>query len=119
MARNLTRRICVLLLAFLVTAGMGLPAIQASAMSLKMMDMATRMAMTGTAKCQDCDTSGPSKDMAACVTPAFTAQVTAHAPSVMELDLGFAPVGHRFTDHILLGRDTVPDPYPPRTSDIG
>lgn len=113
------RRIFVLLLAVFVTAGMGLSAVQASTMPVRMMDMGAGMAMTGSAKCQDCGSSSDSKGMTACVALACPAPVTAHEPSVLVLDLDFVPVRHHFLTNILLGRDAVPDPYPPRTSDIG
>ena len=119
MSHPLIRRIFVLLLAVVVTAGIGLSAVQASTMSMKMMDTASGMTMSGPGKCQDCGKSSDSKGMAACVAPACPSPMAAHAPSFMALDLHFVPIHHRFQNRTLLGRDTVPDPYPPRTSDIG
>ena len=117
MSNPLIRRMFVLLLAVLVTAGMGFSTVQAG--SMNMMDMDTGMVMTGSAKCQDCVSSSGSKGMTACVAPACAAQAAAQAPWVLALDLNFVPVRHHFMSRILLGRDTVPDPYPPRTSNIG
>lgn len=119
MSHPLIRRIFVLLLAFLVTAGMGLSAVQASTMNMNTMDMGFGMAMTGTAKCNDCGSSGGSKGMVACTAPACAAQVATETPLVLALDMVFTPVRHSIFNRFLFGRETVPDPYPPRTSDIG
>ena len=119
MMHPLIRRIFVLLLAVFVTVGMGLSAVQASTMSMKMMDTASGMTMSGPGKCQDCGKSSDSKGMAACAAPACPSPMAAHAPSIMTLDLDFVPVRHHFQNDVVLGRDAVPDPYPPRTSDIG
>ena len=118
MSHAFIRRIFVLLLAVFVTAGMGLSAVQASTMSVKM-DMASGMAMSGPGKCQDCGKSGDSKGMATCVAPACPSPMVAQDPWVAALDLVFVPVHHRFQNQTLLGRNTVPDPYPPRTSNNG
>ena len=53
MSRLLVRRMIVLLLAVFVTAGMDLSAVQANAISLKMMDMAPGMDTSGNGKCDD------------------------------------------------------------------
>ena len=119
MTHPLIRRIFVLLVAVLVTAGVGLSAVQASTMNMNTMDMASGMAMTGAAMCNDCGTSGDSKGMAACTAPACAAQVVTEAPLVFALDIVSTLVHHSIFNRFLLGRDTVPDPYPPRTSDIG
>lgn len=119
MSLSLIRRIFLLLLAVLVTAGMGLSAVQANTMNMNTMDMGAGMVMTGAAKCNDCGSSTESKGMTACTAPACTAQVATEAPLVLALDMVFAPVRHSIFSRILLGRDTVPDPYPPRTSAIG
>ena len=119
MMHPLIRRIIDLLLAVFVTVGMGLSAVQASTISVKMMGMEAGMTMSGMANCQDCERSGGSKGMAACTAPACTAQIAAPALPVAALDMNLVAVRHSVQSRILLGRDTVPDPYPPRTSDIG
>ena len=113
----LIRRIFVLLLAVLMTAGMDLSVAYASVM--KMTDMGAAMATAGMTKCDDCGTSGESKGMTGCMAPACTAQVAATAPSIVLQDLAFVPIRHHFQTSTLFGRDAVPDPYPPRTCDIG
>ena len=119
MSHPLIRRIFVLLLAVFVTAGMGLSAVQASTMSVKMMEMGAGMAASGTGTCHDCGSPGGAKAMTACVASACAAPMVAHSPLGDAVDLTFVPVRHRFQSRTLLGRDSVPDPYPPRTSHIG
>lgn len=119
MLHSLIRRILVLLLAVLLTAGMGLSAARVSTMNMSAMDMGGGMPMTDMSKCNDCGSSGDSKGMIACTALACAAQVATEAPLVFALDLVVAPVRHSIFSRILLGRDSVPDPYPPRTSDIG
>lgn len=119
MSQPLIRQILVLLLAVFLTAGMSLSAVQASSMSIKMMDMDPGMGASGTGRCSDCGSSGSSKGMVACVAPACAAPVVVHSPSVEAVDLAFEPVYHHFQGLDLSGRDSGPDPYPPRTSDIG
>ena len=119
MSQSLIRRIFVLLLAVFVTAGMGLSAVQASTMSIKMMDLAPGMGASGSGRCDDCGGSGDSKGMGACVTSGCIAPLVSHVPSVEIVDLAFVAVRHMHLDIALLGRDSGPDPYPPRISDIG
>lgn len=118
MARMLTRQILVLLLAVFVTAGMGLSAVQASNMSFKMMDMAPGMAASDSGNCDHCVSPGDSKGMAACVTAGCVAPAVADFPSVQALDVASVTVHYRHQDLALLGRDSGPDPYPPRTTNI-
>lgn len=119
MSHPLIRRIFALLLAVLVTVGMGLSAVQASTMNMNAMDMGAGMAMAGMAKCNDCGTPGDSKGMVVCTAPACAVQAAADAPLALVLDLDFVTVSHDALSRFLFGRETVPDPYPPRTSDIG
>lgn len=121
MMHPLIRRIFVLLIAVLVTAGMGLPAVQAH--SMPMMDMGKAMvdgmSMPMPAKCPDCSKSGQDKGMPGCVSPVCTAQ-SAVPPNEEALRLTqFRPLHLRpLRSHLLVGHDSVPDPYPPRASDI-
>lgn len=115
----LIRQILMLVLAVFVTAGMGLSAVQASSMSIKMIDMAPGMGVSGGGSCDDCGGSEDSKGSAACVTSGCVAPVVAHRPSVQALDVASVAVHHRHQDLALPSRDSGPDPYPPRTSDIG
>lgn len=118
MSRLLVRQIIILLLAVFVTAGMGLSAVQASTMSLKMMDTTPGMTFSGNGKCTDCGSSGDSKAMAGCVAPGCVAPVVTHSPSVEAMDIASVVVHHLHLDPALHGRDSGPDPYPPRITDI-
>lgn len=116
MSRLLVRRIFVLLLAVFVTAGIGLSAVQASTMSFKMMDMAPGMGTSGSGSCDDCGGPGDPEGMAACVTAGSVAPVAAYLAFT---DLTSVVVHRLSQDVALLGRDSGPDPYPPRTKYIG
>jgi hypothetical protein len=118
MVRPLSRQIFVLLLTVFVTVGLGLSAVQASTMNVKMMDMATGMASSGGDSCPDCAKPGDSKAMVACVTPGCFAPVAAHVPALAVLNITFTPVHYLHQDLALLGRESRPDPYPPRTTYI-
>jgi hypothetical protein len=119
MPRLTIRRMVVLLIAVFVTAGMDLPAVQASGMSGKMMDMAASMAASmGASMGGHCHECGDSKGMAACVAAGCVA--VAALPRSLEIPAASARPVHRLHPGLaLFGRDSVPDPYPPRTSDIG
>ena len=113
------RQVFVLLLGIFVTLGMGLFAVQANTMNIKMMDMAPGMGVSGVGSCDDCGSPGDSKGMAVCVTPGCVAPVAAHVPSMQALNITSEPAQHLHLDLALPGRDSGPDPYPPRTSNIG
>lgn len=135
MAYSLIRRILVAMLAVLVTAGMDLSAVRANTMQVQMIsmnegavkaemaapDMAMNdVAMPPPAKCPDCDMTGKSKGMTDCLTPTCIAQV-ALAPADLVLPV-VRTVPRQFqalTSIFLHGLAAVPDPYPPRISDIG
>ena len=119
MSHPLIRRMFVLILAVLVTAGMGLSAVEANATKMNTMNMAAGMAMSGMTQCSDCGALGDSKGMIACAAPACAAQAATEAALDFALDMVSTPVRHRIFSRLLFGRETVPDPYPPRTSDIG
>ena len=119
MVRPLIRQIFVLFLTVFVTVGLGLSAVQDSTMNIKMMDMATGMASFGGGSCHDCGKPGDSKAMMACVTPGCFAPAAAHVPSAAVLNVTFTPIHYLHQDLALLGRESRPDPYPPRTADIG
>lgn len=119
MSHSLIRHIFILLLAVFVIAGMGLSAVQASSMSFKMMGMAPGMGTSAGGGCDDCGSPGDSKGMAACLTSGCVAPVAAHSPSVEVLNIAPAAVHRLHQDLALSSRDSGPDPYPPRTTDIG
>ncbi|MBI2718999.1 MAG: hypothetical protein HYX36_09600 [Rhizobiales bacterium] len=118
MPQPLIRRMLVMLLAVFLTGGFGLSAVQASSMSITMMDMAPGMGNSANGKCLDCESPGGSKGMAACVAPACAGNLAARLPSLENSRLGSMAVHHPRPDRALLGRGSEPDPYPPRTIDI-
>ena len=119
MVRPLIRQIFVLLLTVFVSVGLGLSAVQAGTMNIKMMDIATSMASSDGASCHDCAKPGDSKGTVACVTTGCIAPAAAHIPSLAVLNITFTPVHYLHHDLALLGRESRPDPYPPRTTHIG
>ncbi len=116
---RLGKQLVVLLLAVFVTAGMGLSVVQASNMSIKMMDMTSSMANSGGGNCNDCGGPGDSSGMAACSAPGCVAPLAAPVASVEILVMASAAVYHLRLEVALLGMGSSPDPYPPRTSHIG
>ena len=116
---RLSKQLIVLLLAVFVTAGMSLSVVQASNMSIKMMDMASSMGKSGGGNCNDCGGPGNSSGMTACAAPGCVAPLMAHSPSVEAFDMASAAIYHLPPDVALLGMGSNPDPYPPRTSHIG
>ena len=118
MSSPFARRMLVFFLAVVVTAGMGLSVVQASAMSFKMMDMPDGMMTPGMGSCSDCP-SGESKGMTACANAGcFTVAMSPNLASATVADLAASTVRHH-PDVALLGRDVKPDPYPPRSNPIG
>jgi hypothetical protein len=125
MYKSVARRFLITLLAVFLTASMGLSAVQASSMQAGMMDMgmATNggdaMSMPMPVKCPDCDRSGAAKGMPSCVASACTAlsALPPHSETVHSAELGLLDL-RPLPTRLLNGRNSVPDPYPPRTSDI-
>lgn len=116
---SLSKRLIVLLLAVFVTAGMGMSAVQASTMNLKMMDMASSIGKSGGGSCNDCGGPGDFSGMAACTMSGCVEPLAAPVPPVEALDVASAAILHLYLDAALLGKRSSPDPYPPRTSHIG
>lgn len=118
MKRAPFRQVFILLLGLFVTLGMGLSAVQASAMSFKMLDMAPGMSAPGVGECNDCGSPGDSRGLAACVTSGCVSPAAAFRPFAEVFDIAGAPVHHSHQDLTLHGASLVPDPYPPRTTFI-
>jgi hypothetical protein len=119
MERWSTRRFVALFLAVFVAAGMSLSAAQATGTSMK---MAMVSDMTGSMHdgCPGCPNGGGDDGMKAmacsvvCATP-----VLAVLPEGVSVPLVQRPVPFTVRDSFLHGTRTPPDPYPPRTTDIG
>jgi hypothetical protein len=113
------RQILILVLAVFVTVGIGASVVQASTMAAKM-TMTSDMGVSSHKDCRDCDggDTGKMKPMVCtvtCVTPVSIAE-----PHVGPVAITVAPAKHLLPrTTLLLGSTSSPDPYPPRTSDIG
>lgn len=119
MKRCSARKLVALLLAVFVTVGMSLSAVQASGMSAKMA-MASDMLGSVHDGCPGCPTSGGNDGMKAtacgivCVAP-----VLAVLPEGASMAAVQKPASFPVPEPLLRGRRAQPDPYPPRTTDIG
>ena len=117
--QRLSKQLIFLLLAVFVTAGVSLSVVEASNMNIKMMDMASSMEKSGGGSCNYCGGPGDSSGMAACAASGCAAPLAAHDPSAEVFNMASAAIYPRPLDVALLGMDSCPDPYPPRTSHIG
>ena len=101
------------LLAIFAMAAMSLSAVQAGTMAMEMSAMADDMDAAG-----DCVTPCPGEqneaDAMGC-PPVCVAPAVALLPSVVSLALASTSLHHVFTFSPHLGRESLPDPYPPRT----
>ncbi|MCK3780224.1 hypothetical protein MZK49_26380 [Ensifer sesbaniae] len=117
MKRWPVRQLGLLLLAVFVAAGMGLSVAQASGMAAKMATMGD-MTMSDHGDCQDCpDQAGKMTAMACgnvCAGP-----VVAPLPAATQVPAGNGPTPVAAREPFLFGWVWLPDPAPPRTSDIG
>lgn len=113
------RRIVAAALAVIVTVSVSLSVVHASGMSVEMA-VSSAMVPSGHDGCQTCagDDAGEAEAMpcaaaAACVSVAMLSQAGPAAPA------GAAAILSLPEDDLLLGRTARPDPYPPRSSNIG
>ncbi|MDW9364136.1 hypothetical protein CN172_20020 [Sinorhizobium meliloti] len=113
------RQLSLLFLAVFVAAGMGVSAAQASDMAASMATM-SEMDMSAEGGCEDCPNQSPDSGMktmacgTVCAAPVLAALPTALPLPSCEKAGSLLP-----RDTLLRGRALPPDPYPPRTSDIG
>jgi hypothetical protein len=114
------RKLFALLLAVFIAAGMSVSVAQASSMTAKMVTM-SEMDMPDHGDCQDCPDQPGDNGMKAmacgnvCAAPVLATLSAAAVPLLVgEKAASFVPA-----DSLLHGRELPPDPYPPRTSDIG
>lgn len=101
------------LLAIFAMAVMGLSAVQVGAMELKTSGIADDMAAAG-----DCVTPCPGEQYRAngmICPPVCVAPAVAVLPSAMTVVVASAASTFPFTYSPRLGRESLPDPYPPRT----
>ncbi len=114
MASSQAKRIVALLLAILVTAGMGLSAVGTGGMQATMA-MGADMDPAGTTDCGPC--GGSDAEAMACPVSTCPPPVLAEASPAMSAMVAqssrLTPAGSTRP----LGRTSLPDPYPPRSSD--
>ena len=113
------RKLTALVLAVFVAAAMGLSAAQASGTTTKMATM-IQMDMSHHGGCQgnsDNASGGGLKATACCAV--CTTLAIAPLPEATHLTISGAPVSFASQEPLLHGRTSPPDPYPPRTSNIG
>ena len=107
------KHLLAMLLAIVAMSALSLSAVQASTMAVEMSGMADGMSVSG-----DCVTPCPGEqndaDPMAC-PPVCVAPVVAVLPSVMTLDVASTSLHYVFPYSPHLGREALPDPYPPRT----
>lgn len=116
MRRSSFRRLSVLVLGLLVALGMGLSAVQASDMAMKMA-ISGHMASSGTGTCDQCgDQPGSSKTMvceATCVAPA-----AATLPQVLTVTFDRVADYPSWRPAKMSGLTASPDPSPPKFIDF-
>ncbi len=107
------KHLLAVLLAIFAMATMSLSAVQAGTMAIEMSGMADEMNAPG-----DCMTPCPGEqddaDAMAC-PPVCVAPAVAVLPSVASLAVASASRTYAFNYSPRLGRESLPDPYPPRT----
>lgn len=114
------RQLFALLLAVFIAVGMSLSVAQASGMTARMATMAD-MDMSAHGSCQDCpDQPGDTGMKAMACGNVCAGPVLATLPAAaMPVLVGEKAASFVAGDPLLHGRALTPDPYPPRTSDIG
>jgi hypothetical protein len=116
MIRWSIRQAFALLLTVFVTLGMGLSAVQASSMAVKMATMPA-MGMSAHDDCQGCDGSKFAKDEAVACAATCVAPVAAVLPQMGLAAVDFVPASLVPPEATLLAGVALPfDPDPPRTS---
>lgn len=123
MLRRVAQRFIVILSAVLLIAGLGFSSVQARAMQVQLMELGNAMAggsaMSMPAKCPYCGKSGQAKGTTGCVATACT-PLSATSPHDKAWCMAQFRLAHLRPpqSHLLTGHDSVPDPRPPRTSNI-
>lgn len=114
------RHVFMLMLGLSVALGMGLSAVQASDMMLKM-SMASDMGASGHDDCNRCSGSSTRDDGAKVMVcpPACVASVAAVLPHTGSATVALVVMNRPPPKDVLLfGRASPPDPYPPRSVDL-
>jgi hypothetical protein len=113
------RRIFAVLLAVFVTLGLSLTIAQASNMPMKMY-MVSGMSQSGHGDFHDCDSGAADKTKAMICAAVCAASIFATLPQVEPMALVEIMTTLALPeDEFLIGSRSPPDPYPPRSVDIG
>jgi len=121
MVRLSVRQVLAILVAVFVTLSMSLSAVQASDMASEMAKMGTMSGMDGSMSgdCQKCPSKDGGKAMVAACGPVCVAPALGTLPQETSERLALAPIAFLKRHSLLHGRASPPDPYPPRSSNIG
>ena len=121
MMRSSTRRLLTLVLAVLVTLSLSLSAVQASGMASEMAKMTAMSGMDSSMSgdCQKCPNKNDGAAMAMACGPVCVAPAMAMLPQDSPATFALAQIAFLKRHSLLHGRASPPDPYPPRSSDIG
>jgi hypothetical protein len=118
MKRRSIRKLLALFLAVFVTVGMGFSVAQASGMSVRMA-MASNMAGSAHDGCPSCPTGGDDGTKAMICGVVCAVPVLAVLPQSASIPAAQKAASYPTRAPLLQGRLAPPDPYPPRTTDIG
>lgn len=113
------QQLVALSLAVFIAAGLGMSVAAASGMTTKMA-MMSEMAMSAHGDCQDCpDKPGNDGITAMACGNVCPAPIFAAVAAAIPIPIGSATTAFAASGPLLHGRTLSPDPYPPRTSNIG
>ncbi|OCP36077.1 hypothetical protein BC360_26005 [Ensifer sp. LC163] len=112
------RQLVTSLLAVFVAAGMSLSVAHASGMAARMATISD-MAMPDHGDCQDCPEPPPDSVKTMACGNVCAAPAVAPLPIAVLLPIGETVASFAAGGLLLSGRALLPDPDPPRTSDIG
>ncbi len=119
MTLSSVRQIFAVLLAVFVTVGLSLSAAQASNMRMKM-SMGSGMTTSEHSDFHDCDRGNADKTKAMICAAICAASVVATVPEVAPI--AAAEIMTKLAlpkDELLIGSRSPPDPYPPRSANVG
>ena len=119
MKRWSVRQLFALFLTVFVTVGISLSAVEASGMANKM-PMASGMSGSGHDRCQECSGRNGNDGAKVMVCASVcAAMVMAELPQPAPVTPFEKPVSFTVRHAVLHGRESAPDPYPPRPTHIG
>ena len=117
----LVRQIFAVLLSVFITAGLSLAVAQAGNMPMKTsMSMASVMTASGHGDFHDCDSGAAGKTKEMVCAEICAASIFATLPQIAPMVVAEIMTTLALPeDEFLIGSGSPPDPYPPRSTDIG